>query len=361
MGYALAARDYPYAGDLLVNYWAQIANGGEIETVWTWLNALPEEFVRNNAPLSIVYCWMLYLMGRVGEIEKHLVDAGPAFTELVEKKNTHQESEVYATLPSELAALRSFVARYQEDFEGAISLAEQALKLLPGNLQPFIDMQLRTVIFVALAAAYDGAGDLEKAVSAYSEATRLSRLSANAIGITITIRLTGALRVLGRLRAAEAACRDALNYVESQGMARLPSTGVLHVAMSEVLVEQNDLEAAELHLAQGIELGKRSGRLDALKNAANALSRLRQARKDVNGALAAIDEAEFAFGEPPPPLARAEMLSLKARVLIRAGSLNEAADCVERAVHLVGKDRGRAGRDGCPGSIQAYHCPVQTR
>ena len=344
VGYALAARDYPYTGDLLVKYWAQIANGGEIETVWTWLNALPEEFVKNNAPLSIVYCWMLYLMGRVGDIEKHLIDAGRAFLEQSQAMEANPEREAFTTQPAEIAALRSFVARYHADYQDAISLAEQALSLLPANLPTVVDMQLRTVIFVALAAAYDGAGDLEKAVNAYAEAIRLSRLSANSIGMGVIIRLTGALLVLGRLRAAESACREALEYVEAQGLARLPSAGVLHVAISEVLVEQNDLQAAELHLSRGIELGRRSGRLDALKNAAGALSRLRQARKDVNGALSAFAEAEFAFGGgPPPPLARSEMLSLKARVLLRAGSLTEAVGCVEQAVHLAGKDRGQTG------------------
>ena len=32
-------------------------NEGEIETVWSWLNALPEDMVRNSAPLSVAY-WL---------------------------------------------------------------------------------------------------------------------------------------------------------------------------------------------------------------------------------------------------------------------------------------------------------------
>jgi predicted negative regulator of RcsB-dependent stress response len=78
-------------------------------------------------------------------------------------------------------------------------------------------------------------------------------------------------------------------------MSRLPAAGILYVALSEVLVERNELEAAEAHLAQGLEIGKWSGRLDAVRNAAYALSRLRQARHDTNGALAAIREAESAM------------------------------------------------------------------
>jgi LuxR family maltose regulon positive regulatory protein len=126
-------------------------------------------------------------------------------------------------------------------------------------------------------------------------------------------------------------------------MGRLPAAGILHVAMSEVSVERNDLEAAEAHLAQGLELGKWSGRLDAVRNAAYTLSRLRQARGDAEGALEAVREAELALGEPPSPLARAELLALEAGIWARQGSLSEAARCVEEAVRLAGWDRGLSG------------------
>jgi LuxR family maltose regulon positive regulatory protein len=344
VGYALAAQDYGRAVDLIARYWQHTMNEGEIETVWSWLNALPEDAVRNSAPLGVAYCWVLWLRGQIGEIEAHLVDAEHALGKLVVSNGFDKDNAAYAQLPAELAALHSFVARYNNEFETASALAERALSLAPGNLPPQANAQLRTLIFLALATAYDGAGDLERAVGAYAETIRLSRLGTSATGVTgITYRLIGVLRLLGRLRAADAACRDALRYIQAQGMARLPAAGILHVAMSEVLVERNDLEAAEAHLSQGLELGKGSGRLDAVRNAAYTLSRLRQARHDVNGALAAVQEAKSALGEPPSPLAKAELLALKARILIRPGSLREAAQCVEEAVHLAGWDRGLTG------------------
>jgi LuxR family maltose regulon positive regulatory protein len=150
------------------------------------------------------------------------------------------------------------------------------------------------------------------------------------------------LQVLGRLREAERRCREALRFVEERGMARLPAAGILHVALAEVLVEQNRLAEAESHLSRGLDLGKGSGRLDAVRNAPAPLSRLRQARRDTAGALAAIEDAEMALGEASAPEARALLLALKARIQLRKGSLAEAARCIEEAECLVGRDRGHA-------------------
>jgi LuxR family maltose regulon positive regulatory protein len=344
VSYALTAPDYERASDLVARHWGEAAGNGEIETVWSWLKALPEDTVRNSAPLSVACCWLLWLRGQVGAMEAPLLDAERALAESDVSHIPQGDAAEFAALPAQLAVLRSFVARYHNDMETARDLAERALSLVPAEVPPPVDAQLRSLICLALASACDGAGDLERAVDAYTETIRWSRLSASATGVAgITYRLVGALRVLGRLRAADAACREALVHMQAHGMARLPAAGILHVAMSEMLVERNELDAAEAHLAQGIELGKRSGRLDAVRNAAYVLSRLRLARQDADGALAAVREAEAASGEPLPPLASADLLALRARILVRRGALSEAARCAEEAVRLAGRDRGQAG------------------
>ena len=360
VGYALAAEDFEQAGGLVARYWGQVANDGEIETVWAWLVALPEEMVRNSAPLSLACCWTHWLKGQMGEIVPHLVDAEHALGvhaehalsvhaehalgEPVPPVPSGREGEPRAELAVQIATLRSIVARYSDDLATARSHAEQALALLPEDLPPQAGAQLRNLIFLALGSAYDGAGDLERAVDAYSETIRWGRLGRNAAGIAgMTYRLAGLLRLLGRLRAADEACREGLRFLDEQGMSRLPPAGLLHVALAGVLLERNDLEAAEGHLARGAELGRRSGRFDWVKNAAPALARLRLARGDAGGALAAVEEAEAALGEPPAHLAMAEHLALKAQILARQGALGEAAVCAGEATRLAGRDRGQTG------------------
>jgi LuxR family maltose regulon positive regulatory protein len=343
LDYALAAKDYVRAGELVARYWGPVANEGQIETVWAWLSALPEEMVRNSALLSVACCWVLWLKGRNNLIETHLVDAETALNTAAPKAED-KDSAAYALLPVQLATLRSFVARYHAQFAAAVAHAEHARRLAAGEDLPpgdgALHAQLHALIALALATAYDGAGDLDRAADAYMESIRWSRRGRNATGVAVTYRLAGVLRLLGRLRAAEAACREALQFLEEQGMARLPAAGVLHMALAEVLLERNELAAAEDHLARGSELGKHSGRLDAVRNAAAALARLRLERGDVEGALAAVLEAQAALGEHSSPLARAELLSLRAKVLLRQGSLGEAAACSAEAERLAAQERG---------------------
>lgn len=343
VNYALAAHDYPRAADLIARYWHIVTSSGEVETVWSWLIALPQDVIKRSAPLGIACCWVLWLRGQIGVIEPYLGDAEHALNAQAATEGFVRDGALSPDLPMQIAILRSIVARYDNDFETAVALAEHALSLLPANLPPQVDGQLRALVYLALASAYDGVGDLDRSAAAYAELIRLSRIGVSATGISATFLFSGTLRLLGRLRTAETACRDALAYLQAQGMSRLPAAGIVHVAMSEVLVEQNDLEAAEAHLAQGLEIGKWSGRLDAVRNAAYALSRLRYARGDTAGALAAIQEAGAAVGEPQPPLVRAELLALKARILARQGVLNEASQCAEESVRLSGRDRGRVG------------------
>ncbi|MBN1993045.1 MAG: helix-turn-helix transcriptional regulator [Anaerolineae bacterium] len=339
VAYALAAPDYHRAAGLIAKNWHHTVNKGEIETVWSWLEALPKDVVKSSALLNLAYCWVLWFRSRVDAIEPHLTDAENALNKQVERLGA--DDAAYPDLPAHLAAMRSIVARYDNNFEVAIAFAERALYLAPENLPSPDNALLRTVIFMALASAYDGAGDLEKAGDAYAETIRWSRLGANAAGVAgMTHRQIGILWLLGRLRAADEACRAALSYFEEQGMARLPVAGILHLRMSEVYLECNKLEAAEAHLARGIELGKWSGRFDAALNAAPALARLRQAQGDANGALAAAQEAEAALGESPSPLWRAELLALRARILVRQGALTEATRCIEGAARLAEQDRG---------------------
>ena len=343
IAYALAAPNNDLAAKFIATYWSRMLHDGEIETVWSWLNALPEESVRRSAPLSVAFCWVLWIKGEIGAIEQHLLNAEGSLRQTSAQEEGSPSDLTLVHLPAEMATLRSFLARYQSEFELAIQLAEQARHLIADNEAGHDDSQLVALNYLALATAYEGAGELETAVNAYDKAIQTSRTGKKSSNITIVYRKIGLLKILGRLQEAKTVCQDALAFVKTQGISRLPTVGILHLAMSELLIEQNALEQAETHLSQALELGKWDGRLDALRNAALALIRLHLARGQITKAMQAIADVEARLGDSPIALAKAELLALKVQVLLKRGAWQEARQNSQEAINLAAGDKGQTG------------------
>ena len=98
----------------------------------------------------------------------------------------------------------------------------------------------------------------------------------------------------------------------------------MHVGLSEVLIERNDLDAAARHLEASTELGEHAGLPQHAYRWRVATARLRRARGDLDGALELLDEAaplyDTDFSPPVRPVA-----ALRARVQLARGDLDAAA------------------------------------
>ena len=98
----------------------------------------------------------------------------------------------------------------------------------------------------------------------------------------------------------------------------------MHVGISEVLRERNDLDAAREHLRQSRELGEIGGLPHLAHRWPIALARIREAEGDIAGALVALDEAEERFVPDFFPNVR-PIPAMRARLWIRQGRTAEAA------------------------------------
>jgi LuxR family maltose regulon positive regulatory protein len=341
VAYALRSGDEALAAGLIARHAPRVMGQGAIETVWSWLDALPVHTVRDSAPLGVVYCWVLWLRGLVGAIAPHLADAERALSQASDPGSLTADEE--PALLAQIATLHSFVARYDGHYDEAIGLAERGLSHAAATAPPEASAQLRALAWLALGAAYDAAGRLGEAAEAYAETVRLSRAGASVTGMAgITFRMVGALCLLGRLRDADAACEACWAYLKEHSLDALPAAGILHVTTGDLLLERNALDAAAERIREGIALGKGSGRLDAALNAAPSLVRLALIRGDASAALAAIAAAESAIAPPVPPLVRAGLLALRATIALWQGALAEAEQAVEEAQRLVTGEQGQS-------------------
>ena len=71
----------------------------------------------------------------------------------------------------------------------------------------------------------------------------------------------------------------------------------MHVGMSELLRERNDLDAATQHLLTSKELGEHAGLPQNRYRWRVAMARIREAEGDLDGALDLLDEAERLYVE----------------------------------------------------------------
>jgi LuxR family transcriptional regulator, maltose regulon positive regulatory protein len=225
------------------------------------------------------------------------------------------------------AAVRSLHARLQGDARGAIEQARRALALLPeDNLDP------RPFAALALAEAYRAAGDLSSANAAFAETAELGRAAGHDyIALTAMGSLAHLWMSQGRLREAEESLRQALEFAAERGAERLPAVGRVRIAMGELHYERDDLESSEHELGLGTELVERAGELEVLARGKVALSRVRRARGDAEGALELAHEADRLARESGAPQAIVAAALWRARLHLVSSDVQAAASDLERA------------------------------
>jgi LuxR family maltose regulon positive regulatory protein len=191
-----------------------------------------------------------------------------------------------------------------------------------------------------LAEAYLAADDGEAAITAFSEAGALGRVAGHDYVALSAMASEAHLQLAqGKLRDAHDVLRSALEYASERGSELLPAVGSVRIGMGELLYEWGDLEAAERHLVEGVELAGRTGDVEILMWGHVALSAVRQARGDTDGALNKAAEAERVAQNSGADHAIVDAAIWKARLHLMRGDLVAASFEQERAAAGVGEVR----------------------
>jgi LuxR family maltose regulon positive regulatory protein len=328
--HALSAGDHVRAARLMEGGVGQTWYRGEVMTLLGWLRELPKEAMLRRPLLLVWYAAALMLIGRFEDVESLLREAESAVggagegqgEELRPVADEADPQHVRATA----AAVRSLHARLQGDPQGAIEHARRALALLPeDNLDP------RPFAALCLAEAYRDTDDLEAANSTFAETVELGLAAGHDyIALTAMGSLAHLRMAQGRLREAEETLREALGFAAERGAELLPAVGRVRIAMGELLLERDDLEASERELTLGTELVERAGELEILARGQVALSRAKWAQGDAEGALKLAHEAQRLARESGAPQAITDAALWKARLHLMRNELLAAASELER-------------------------------
>jgi LuxR family maltose regulon positive regulatory protein len=181
-----------------------------------------------------------------------------------------------------------------------------------------------------LGMTHWASGDLEAADRVFADYTLRLRAAGNLPdAISATAVLADIKLALGRLREAVGAVEQLLQFVRAQGEPMLPDAADLHRTLSELYLEEGDLETAAQHLQISRELSEKA-QLPVLRYRLRlAQARLKAAQADLEGALVLLEEAERLYIRTPLP-DFCPIPAMKARIWVMQGRLTETLEWAQK-------------------------------
>jgi LuxR family maltose regulon positive regulatory protein len=316
--HALAAGDVERAAGLIELAIPALLRNRQEPTIRGWLDAIPDEVVRVRPVLAVGLIGALMSVGEFEGVEARLRDV----EQLLEKPAASRaemvvvDGDEFLRLPGAIQMYRAALALVRGDTAGTIRHAHLAIDRTAAD-----DHLTRAGASALLGLAYWSAGDLEAAHRSYSACVdglrRVGNIS-DILGCSIAvadIRLTQ-----GRLGEAQRTYEQAMQLASQHGGPALRGTADMHVGLSQIAVERDDLDGATRHLRRSQELGEHTGLPQNRYRWRVAMARVRQAHGDLSGALRLLDEAEQAYtgdfspNVRPVPASRARLLAAQGRV-----------------------------------------------
>lgn len=237
--HALAARDYPLAADLLQ------ANSGERWAVsdigfLNLLAQLPVELLQARPILGVYRAWTMVIQSKLNE-------AGTLLTNLQPHLNGTPTSES-KQLHGFVSLMRAYIHALTDKTTQVELPSRDALELIRTTS---LAMHNSADVMYARLLTYQGR--FEEAAEILLTTVNRDIAADGTTAIPICIATLIRLRLLqGRLREAEALGQEYLQHIRQSDRRRYYTSGLLEIALAEVLLEKNDLAAAEELAREGI-------------------------------------------------------------------------------------------------------------
>jgi LuxR family maltose regulon positive regulatory protein len=229
------------------------------------------------------------------------------------------DEEEFRRLPAAIAVYRAGHAQALGNVAGTVRYARHALNLLPVD-----DHAGRGAAAALLGLASWASGDLEAAHRMYADGMANLQMAghiSDAIGGALA--LADIRIVQGRLHEAMSTYERGLQLATEQGEPASRGTADMHVGMSELHRERDDLDRSAQHLLKSKEMGGHSGFPQNPYRWCVAMARIKEAQGDLAGAVDLLEDAERLYVSDFFPNVR-PIAALKARVWVAQGRVGEA-------------------------------------
>ena len=339
--HALAAKDFERAAGLIELAWPAAEEGSILQTLWlTWVKALPDELVRFRPVLSVGYAYALLGNGELEAADVRLKDAerwleaADMVKEQLETPSieTRPESsrrmvvvdkEQFKSLPATIGIGRAYIAQTLGNIADTVRYASRVLELIPDG-----DSFRYGQASMLLGMTYWATGDLEAAEQVFADYTIKLRTDGNIPDAIGTIVVLADIRMtLGHLQEAINTTEMLLLFVKDRSEPISPDTADLHRKLSELYLEQFNLESAAQHLQKSKELGEKAELPVWRYRWYFSQARFNETRKNLDGALELLNEAEKLHIRTPLPDLY-PISAMKARIWVAQGRLPKALEWV---------------------------------
>ena len=281
--HTLAAGDYEGAAGLIRAIAIDIIQQGEHTTVAGWINALPDELVKEQCYLCVLHAWTLLLIGQLEAGESRLIDAENALE--LQKCGDDPDTDIVAGLVHSLRAYQSFMIG---ELDKTISYAGQALDQLP---EPAALIRVRTAQY--LGFAYQFLGQFQAALDVYNQTLPLvQRTGGNLAAVMHFAGMANLCLEMAQLRRAKEYCEHALDFTERHtGRPDMPFCGYTYVTIGRILRQWNQLADAHRFTTTGVVLCRDWRNADTLALSCIEFAYIHQALGNDRQARASMQEA----------------------------------------------------------------------
>ena len=234
-----------------------------------------------------------------------------------------QVDDKISNLIGQIAAARATLALTRYDVETMLTQSRRALTFLPPN-----NLTTRANANWTLGVAYMFEGDRAAAGRAHTEAISLSQTAgATFTTILATLGLGNVQEANNELYQAAETYRHILQLAGDQP---LQIIGEVHLGLAHILYEWNDLEGAEQHGGQSLQLEQQYEKvIDRYIICEVFLARLKLAQGDVTGAATMLAQASQSAHQQNFVYRFPEIASAQVLTLLRQGNLLVASQLAQ--------------------------------
>jgi LuxR family transcriptional regulator, maltose regulon positive regulatory protein len=316
--HAAAANDVDRAARLIEGDGIPLHFRGAVTAILNWLESLPTTVLNARPSLWVRSATLLLVTGQTTGVEEKLQAAEAAMQGIPSAVKGPDDKT--RNLIGQIAAARATLALTRYQPEAMLAQARRALEYLPPD-----NLLSRFSANWTMAMAYQFRGERAAAGRAHTEGLSIAQASGNILNTSLATICLGQIQELeNQLYPAAETYRRSLQLLGDDYSP--PSASEAYLGLARIFYEWNDLDAAEQHGQQSLQLARQYDRvIDRFVICEVFLARLKLAQGDVAGAAAMLAEADQSVRQHNFVHRMPEVAAVQVLMLLRQGDLAAAA------------------------------------